>query len=343
MILLTSITDLLQLITAQAVSTIYVHASWSDYNGAQVTPGRTNTQITTIATTTIIGSPAGSTQRNVKSLTIQNGNAASSCTITVQHTDGTTVAQLVKYTLLAGETLQYFDFAGFFVLDASGGLKNSPAIGRLLRMTVLASGAGTFTTGVNTNTIKVRLVGGGAGGGNSTGNATQAAVASGGGSGGYAEKLFAVTPNTGYSYTAGGGGAAGVNGTDSSFTVSATTITAKGGTAGVAATQVNTTNLFVPGGAGGTVSTNADINGAGQPGTIGVRTPGTAAIASNSFISGSGGSSIWGGGGTGSGVAGNGVAGAGNGAGGAGGLSNTVNANNGGAGSAGLAVVEEYS
>src|SRR5438105_613062 len=142
MILLTSTSDLLQVITASPVSTIYVHATFMDYAAGVVTPGRTNTQITAGAptTTTVVASPASATQRNVKSLVIQNGHASSSDTITIQHTDGSTVAQLFKYTLLAGETIQYFDTLGFQVLDAAGGLKQAAATGRLLGVTVKTSG-----------------------------------------------------------------------------------------------------------------------------------------------------------------------------------------------------------
>src|SRR3990167_2221599 len=122
--LLTGTSDLVQVITASGVSTIYVHASWADMTTTALTPGRTNTQITTATTTTVIGSPAASTQRQVKILTIRNSHASSSNAITIQHTDGTTIAEVLKYTLLAGETIQYTDDDGFRVIDASGQVKS---------------------------------------------------------------------------------------------------------------------------------------------------------------------------------------------------------------------------
>ncbi len=136
MILLTSTSDLLSVDTGSS-GNIDVHASYVDYNGTVVTPGRTNTaQITgTVASpgTTIVGSPGGSTQRNVKHVSIRNAHASNSNAITVEHWDGVTHTTMVKYTLLAGESLQYWDERGWIVIDASGGIKNSPSVGRWLK------------------------------------------------------------------------------------------------------------------------------------------------------------------------------------------------------------------
>lgn len=128
MILLASTGDLIQVISGQAVSTITVHASFVDYNGTTATPTRTNTLITTATTTTVVASPGSSIQRNVKALVIHNSHATSSCAITVQHTDSSNVVLLMTYTLLAGETIQYYDTLGFEVLDASGERKETTTI-----------------------------------------------------------------------------------------------------------------------------------------------------------------------------------------------------------------------
>ena len=53
MLLLASTSDLLRVVTSGAITTD-VHASWLDLNGSTVTPGRTNTAITTATTTTEI-------------------------------------------------------------------------------------------------------------------------------------------------------------------------------------------------------------------------------------------------------------------------------------------------
>ena len=52
MLLLTSVSDIIRLVTGAAASTIEVHTSYMDVSGTTITPGRTNTRITT-ATTTI--------------------------------------------------------------------------------------------------------------------------------------------------------------------------------------------------------------------------------------------------------------------------------------------------
>jgi hypothetical protein len=115
MLLLTSVNDRLQLITDTAVA-IDVHTTWVDTVTASgtITPGRTNTAINAVATTNITGGPAVSTQRNVKTVHVRN-KGVSSCAVTMQHTDGTTVAQLFKTTLAVGGMLQYTDQAGFAV------------------------------------------------------------------------------------------------------------------------------------------------------------------------------------------------------------------------------------
>jgi hypothetical protein len=112
MLLLTSTADLLRVVTSAAVP-IDVHASWVDNSASAVTPGRTNTAITTATTTTIVGSPASATQRNIKTLQLRNKHASTPCDVTVQHTDGGTIVELYKKTLAAGQTLQYIDEQGF--------------------------------------------------------------------------------------------------------------------------------------------------------------------------------------------------------------------------------------
>ena len=105
MINLASTSDLIQVVTSHAAQ-IEVHASWVDLNGTTVTPGRTNTpHITTATTTTIVASPASSTVRNVKHLNITNDHASQSCIVTVEHTDGTTVVEMMSYALLPGENM----------------------------------------------------------------------------------------------------------------------------------------------------------------------------------------------------------------------------------------------
>ena len=343
MIIMASVSDLIKIVTTGATEALDVHASWIDDNAGTITPGRTNTAIAAAGTNTVVGSPAASTFRNVKAMTIANKNVSASIVVTVQHYDGTTTVNLITYTILAGETLMYFDTDGWVVMDASGGIKTAAAAGRLLAKSVLTSST-TFTTGPQTTMLRVRMVGGGGGGGGATSNAGNISCAGGGSSGGYAEKTFTVSPNTAYTYQIGAGGAGGINGanagnqgTNTFFVVGATNVVANGGPGGAAAPAAGapTTRL---GGALPSQSTGGDVLGSGMAGGAGQ------SFNLTSGVQGSGGTSALGGGAQGIvAVNGNGAAGVNYGSGGAGGSTVGAANQNGGAGANGVIIVEEYS
>jgi hypothetical protein len=120
MLILASTADLVRVITS-AASDIEVHASWVDLSAGVVTPGRTNTaSITTATTTTVVGSPAASTQRNLKHLNITNNHASVSCAVTVDHTDGTNPVELISVILLPGENLIFSEDGHWEHRDAQG-------------------------------------------------------------------------------------------------------------------------------------------------------------------------------------------------------------------------------
>lgn len=119
MLLLASTSDLLRVITSQAVATD-VHCSWVDLSGSTVTPGRTNTLITTATTTTIVSSPASSTYRTVKTVAITNTHASTTQQCTVEHSDGTTVVELIDVLLQPGWSLHYDEGQGWTTRDAYG-------------------------------------------------------------------------------------------------------------------------------------------------------------------------------------------------------------------------------
>lgn len=120
MLLLASTSDLVRVVTSHAAQ-IEVHASWVDLSGTTVTPGRTNTPaITTATTTTVVGSPGASTARNVKHLNITNDHASQSCTVTVEHTDGTTIIELMSFTLLPGENMIFGEEGRWVHRDYNG-------------------------------------------------------------------------------------------------------------------------------------------------------------------------------------------------------------------------------
>lgn len=126
-IVLQDTNDTLEVVTGSAVTTIHIHATWADVTTTTFTEGSTNSLVTTAVTTTAVAAPGASTRRHVKLLTVYNSHASSSNDISVQMFDGTNRAVLMKYTLLAGESLQYDDNQGFKVVDASGQVKSAVA------------------------------------------------------------------------------------------------------------------------------------------------------------------------------------------------------------------------
>jgi hypothetical protein len=120
MLLLTSTADIVRLTTGTATTTIEVHTSYVDVSGSVITPGRTNTRITTAATTTIVASPAASTQRNVKAIYCTNNSTGTSCTVAVEHFDGTNSIELISFVLLPGENLGYREDGSWVHRDAQG-------------------------------------------------------------------------------------------------------------------------------------------------------------------------------------------------------------------------------
>lgn len=189
-----------------------------------------------------------------------------------------------------------------------------------------------------TRAVLLRMVAGGGGGGGTTGGAN---VAAGGGgfAGYYMEKwIAAVAPIIGGVITigaGGGGGAAGANGSaggSSSASINGKTYTVAGGPGGNGqANGATVTTAGTP--AGSTAPSDADF--AHQAlGAYGIRT------AAADAWPGAGASSPLGRGGVTTAV-GNGVAAVGNGSGGGGSVSTGSN-QTGGAGTAGLVVIEEY-
>lgn len=130
MLLLASTSDKLRLVTSAAVA-LNVHASYADISGTTVTPGRQNTAISTAATTDVVGSPAASTYRTVKTLTARNTSTTTSVDVTVVHTDGTNAMELYEATLGPGGQLHYHEGAGFFTQSAIS-LPGDPWAGQVI-------------------------------------------------------------------------------------------------------------------------------------------------------------------------------------------------------------------
>lgn len=159
--------------------------------------------------------------------------------------------------------------------------------GRLIRAPQILTSGISYTTPVTATAIYVEAVGGGGGGGGADGTEADAiASGGGGGAGGYVAKYFTVTSNTAYTYAIGAGGsggaangANGVAGTNTTFTVGGTTITAVGGGFGSGASG-KANNSVSPGGAGGTAS-NGDLNVTGTMGVTSMTPEKTVTVGGN--------------------------------------------------------------
>jgi hypothetical protein len=155
MLLLASTSDLIRVVTS-STSAVDVHASWVDLNGSTVTPGRTNTLISSATTTTVVGSPGSSTYRTVKALTIRNRGGAAN-TITVLHSDGTNIPEVAECVLAADESLHYHEAAGWWVTD--NGFRQKTAqygnvgVASSSGMTVVELGSDVTNNNATANTI----------------------------------------------------------------------------------------------------------------------------------------------------------------------------------------------
>ncbi len=227
--------------------------------------------------------------------------------------------------------------------NGAGVLSFQNTISSVVSQVFTASGTYTPTSGMLYCIIEV-IGAGGAGGGSATGSM---AVAGGGGGGGYARGLFtSVTIGASQVITIGAGGAPGAAGANNGGNGGATSvgalISATGGLGGLGNTSTGAGSVSIQRGGEGGVGTGGDFQTTG--------TPGGTAIGQNSTgfvgLTGTGGSSFFGGGArarlTGSSAAA-GLPGTSYGGGGSGGgTSNGSGDVAGGAGFAGIVIVTEY-
>jgi hypothetical protein len=224
------------------------------------------------------------------------------------------------------------------VLSTTGGYR--------LRKVTRFTSSGTWTPESWTRLAVMRVVGGGGGGGGAAaGIGTGSSAGSGGAAGGYVERW--LTAGWGATETvtigaAGTAGAAGGNGVAGGTTSVGTLAVAGGGGPGLSSTQ---TTSDVRGALGGTGGSASVAGGTSLLDTAIVGDHGGAGIifgSSATAISGQGASSPFGNGGRLNTEGGGGNAGTGFGSGGSGGAADFSTARAGGAGTAGIVVIEEW-
>jgi hypothetical protein len=143
MLILTTTSDVIRCGHSSTNAVDYA-VSYVDNTTAAYTPGRQVAVVSGTGPTTVLGSPAASTQRQCKHF--QACTRGGPNTITVEVFDGATAYRQLAITLLSGETLEYEDAAGWFVKDAAGQVKNVTNLQLTLTGDVTGSGSGTITT-----------------------------------------------------------------------------------------------------------------------------------------------------------------------------------------------------
>jgi hypothetical protein len=225
------------------------------------------------------------------------------------------------------------------------------AIGRtLLRISTYTSGD-TWVPLADTNLVGLLCVGGGGGGGGSSGTGSGVGAASGGGGGGMQERLLSAGWGASETVTVGAAGAAGAasgggsGGSGGSSSVG-TLCVATGGSGGAGSTARTTSDVRSTGpaadggsgtGSGGTAA-GLDVVVHGAPGQIGA----VFGVGSTAF-SGAGGNSAMGVGGKQATEGNAGFDGRGRGGGGGGGSASSSTDRAGGAGTAGIVIITEWS
>ena len=124
MILLKATTESLQIVTTTTAAIDY-SISFADITTTTLSPSTSEGSITTATTTTVVAAPAGSTQRQVKLVSISNRGGATNTISVKKLISATTYTLTPTITLLAGESVQYMDGQGWLYYSASGSLKSS--------------------------------------------------------------------------------------------------------------------------------------------------------------------------------------------------------------------------
>lgn len=118
--------DTLQTVLAGAITTsqAVMYAAYVDITTTAFSPENTSALTNSTTPVALISSPAASTRRQVKYLSLYNADSAP-ITATLSVVDNATVRTIIRVTLQVGERLEYVDSDGFKVFDAVGAIKQS--------------------------------------------------------------------------------------------------------------------------------------------------------------------------------------------------------------------------
>lgn len=123
MLLLLATTDKISLITS-AAGTLDVVASIQDKttSSGTIASASQRTAITTATTTDVVSAPSSGIERNIVELSVRNKHASTATDATVQLNANGTLYEIVKVTLNAGDTLEYIEGVGWFVVTNAAAL-----------------------------------------------------------------------------------------------------------------------------------------------------------------------------------------------------------------------------
>ena len=121
-------------------------AAFADNNGSTFTESASDGALNGVTSVTLISAPAASTQRVIKSITIQNADTAA-VTVTLSYNNNATLRTIVKVTLAVGET---WTTDGTF--DTNGSLKQTLGTVNLATGVTGTLAVANGGTGVTTST-----------------------------------------------------------------------------------------------------------------------------------------------------------------------------------------------
>src|SRR5260370_3004017 len=101
---------------AETTNQLPFSSSYVDVAATATTPGEQDGASNGTTAVDLVSAPGGSTQRNIKSVCIQNADTAAA-TVTVIYNNNSTLRNILVVTLAVGDQLVYEDGEGWTCLD----------------------------------------------------------------------------------------------------------------------------------------------------------------------------------------------------------------------------------